>query len=662
VTEPTQVIPRWRLRDHIPSFVLVGIGFAITLGLVAYSRGRTMRAERDSLERRAGSITQALRVSLDLWGEVLHQVATFFESSTEVTREDFRAFAAPPRRRYPEIAALEWFPLVPAAGRAALEQRVRAEGVAGFCFRELGASGGLVPAAARAGYLPMIYMEPPNDDVLGLDLFSEVTRRRPAEAARDRGEPVVSPRMVLVEDPPDVYSVAIFQAVYRHGADRSTEAGRREGFVGVAVEILRIGPIIARALKGVDLTGLEVSLLDQSAEGGERTLWRSSAGEATDASLRRVHHFDFAGRRWALAFAAPSGRIFGSGLPWGVLVIGLGGSLLVGGAVSAARIISRLRRAVLRARTVGAYTLLEKITEGGMGVVYKARHAMLRRPTALKILQPGRGGEAELVRFEREVQLTSRLTHPNTIVIFDYGRTPDETFYYAMEYLDGITLDALIREHGPQAPGRVVRIMEQVCGALAEAHAIGLIHRDVKPANIMLCHRGGLPDVVKVLDFGLVKEMNVASGVSETGTSYGTPLYLAPENISHPDRIDHRVDIYAVGLVMYYLACGQRAVVGTSIAEVLHQHLDVTPERPSHWLARSLPEAFEALIIACLEKDPERRPPSAAELRRRLLALTDLGEWTVDDAEAFWKAERPKRPQPAPGAEGELTIDLDRRA
>jgi serine/threonine-protein kinase len=659
--DTSRIVPRWRLRDHIPSFIIVALGILLTLAAVWWTRGKALRAERESLDRRAGSIAQALRVSLDLWLEVLHQLQTFFEASTEVTREDFRDFARPPLRRYPEIAALEWFPVVAGPARAAVEAKARAEGFPRYGFRELGPAGRMLPAAERAAYLPLLYMEPPNEVALGLDLLPEPVRRRPADEARDRAAVVVSPRIVLVEDPPDVYSVAIYNAVYARGARVSTVEERRDAFAGVAVEILRIRPILGRALQGVDLAGLEITLLDRDAEGPDRVMWRSGGDDPETASLRWSTDFSFAARTWSLVFASETGRLFGSALPLGILVVGLGGSLLVGAAVSAARTISRLRKAVVQARTIGAYTLTEKISVGGMGVVYKARHAMLRRPTALKILAPGRGGEAELRRFEREVQLTSRLTHPNTVVIFDYGRTPEETFYYAMEYLDGLTLDELVKTYGPQPAGRVVRIMAQVCGALSEAHGIGLIHRDVKPANIMLCHRGGLPDVVKVLDFGLVKELNVDTGMSESGTSYGTPLFLAPENISHPGSIDHRVDIYAVGLVMYFLVCGQKAVASTSIAEVLHQHLEVTPERPSYWLGRSVPEALETLIMTCLEKDRDRRPATALALQRTLLALVDLPGWSDADAEAWWAQRRAEKPRPAARTTGEVAVALDHR-
>jgi hypothetical protein len=299
-------------------------------------------------------------------------------------------------------------------------------------------------------------------------------------------------------------------------------------------------------------------------------------------------------------------------------------------------VIYGLRVEVREARRFGQYVLEEKLGEGGMGEVYRARHGMMRRPSAIKLLRVDRAGEVNLRRFEREVQLTARLTHPNTITIFDYGRTQDGVFYYAMELLDGATLQRIVAVDGSQATGRVVRILAMVCGALTEAHAIGLIHRDIKPANIMLCTQGGERDVVKLLDFGLVKEFEVDREVELTAASaiVGTPQYMAPEAILAPDSVDVRTDIYALGAVAYYLLAGVDVFDGKSVVEICGKHLHQEPEPPS---ARgvAISAELEAVVLACLNKDPDRRPQSAAELRSRLEACA-VEPWDSAQARAWW--------------------------
>jgi hypothetical protein len=304
-------------------------------------------------------------------------------------------------------------------------------------------------------------------------------------------------------------------------------------------------------------------------------------------------------------------------------------------ATAGSAVIYGLRREVRHARQLGQYTLAEKLGEGGMGVVYRARHAMLRRPTAVKLLRPEHLGEASLRRFEREVQLTAGLSHPNTISVFDYGRTADGVFYYAMEYLDGLTLDEIVAGDGPQPPARVVHVVRQILGALGEAHGIGLVHRDVKPGNVILCERGGIPDVAKVLDFGLVKEVEGEPGVTHEGALVGTPLFLAPEAIRSGDA-GPRSDLYAVGAVAYYLLCGRHVFEGKSVVEVCGHHLHTAPTPPSERVGRPLPAALEAWVLACLEKDPERRPRSAADAAARLDACALDDSWTVDAARAWW--------------------------
>ena len=299
-----------------------------------------------------------------------------------------------------------------------------------------------------------------------------------------------------------------------------------------------------------------------------------------------------------------------------------------------------LRRSIVRARRLGQYTLLEKIGEGGMGAVYRAEHEMLRRPTAIKLLAPHSAGEETLRRFEREAQLTARLTNPHTITVYDFGRTPDGAFYYVMEYLDGLDLERLVRQAGPLPPGRVVHILREVCEALAEAHGAGLVHRDIKPANIVLSELGGVSDFVKVLDFGLVKDVKgEETRLTREGLLAGTPQYLAPETIQDGMSSDPRSDLYALGAVSYYLLTGTPVFEGRFI-DLIQDHLQRSPERPSTRLGRFLPAKLERVVLDCLEKSPARRPESAQELLRRLDACDDVEPWRPEDARKWWRSRK----------------------
>ncbi|HWA78653.1 MAG TPA: serine/threonine-protein kinase [Polyangiaceae bacterium] len=301
------------------------------------------------------------------------------------------------------------------------------------------------------------------------------------------------------------------------------------------------------------------------------------------------------------------------------------------------RVIYGLQREVQTAQRLGQYVLGELIGEG-MGAVYQAQHALLRRPTAVKLLHPDRVGPQSLARFEREVQITARLTHPNTVAIFDYGHTPDGVFYYAMEYLEGVSLQELVERFGPQPQGRVVHILIQAAGALAEAHSLALIHRDIKPANMLFCERGGMPDVVKLVDFGLVKRVGPSNDpeLTQADAITGTPQFLAPESIIDPSAVDHRVDIYGLGCVAYFLLTGKPPFEGKSVVEVCGHHLHSAPQKPSERLGAPLDAELEALVLACLEKKPDARPRDAAQLLSTLSSCAARLPWTAEDARTFW--------------------------
>lgn len=317
-----------------------------------------------------------------------------------------------------------------------------------------------------------------------------------------------------------------------------------------------------------------------------------------------------------------------------------------------------LQKATLIARKLGQYTMEEKLGSGGMGTVYRARHAMLRRPTAVKLLDVDKMSEAATARFEREVQLTSALTHPNTVAVFDFGRTPDGILYYAMEFLDGMNLDQLVSRFGPLTEARTIFILQQVCGSLAEAHAAGLVHRDVKPANVLLTHRGGLYDFVKVVDFGLARALESSDGANITSPNavMGTPLYLSPESINQPDSVDARSDVYAVGAVGYFLLTGTPVFTGTTIMEICMKHTREAPQPPSARRGQPISAALEALILRCLAKSPADRPRSASELLRELNRCKVEGEWTSENAAEWWAAYTKRQ---SPAAEPARIAELD---
>jgi serine/threonine protein kinase len=316
-----------------------------------------------------------------------------------------------------------------------------------------------------------------------------------------------------------------------------------------------------------------------------------------------------------------------------------------------ARLQREAQKAAIEAKHLGQYRLEEKLGAGAMGVVYKGHHAMLRRPTAIKMLNVDKVNEASIQRFEREVQITCQLNHPNTVQIYDYGRTPEGVFYYAMEYLDGIDLQALVEQYGPQPEGRVIYILKQICGSLYEAHSQGLVHRDIKPANIMLNRRGGESDVVKVLDFGLVKALDEAKQTRQTGGMSGTPLYMSPEAIQTPDLVDARSDLYAVGAIGYFLLTGQPVFHAATFVELCQQHIVGVPESPSQRLGRAISPELESALMACLEKTRAKRPQTARDLANMLDRAPSSRSWSQEDSEAWWGRHERSRAAAAANAD-----------
>ncbi len=311
-------------------------------------------------------------------------------------------------------------------------------------------------------------------------------------------------------------------------------------------------------------------------------------------------------------------------------------------------IIHRTRREAFQARQILQYRLGERIGTGGMGEVYRAEHLLLKRPCAIKLIKTERAGDAATLRlFEREVIATARLTHWNTIDIYDYGHADDGTFYYVMELLDGDSLQALVARQGPLPPGRVVHLLAQACDALHEAHETGLIHRDIKPANIFVARRGGFYDVAKLLDFGLVKvtATDEAPGEKRGGFS-GTPAYMAPEQARHYEAVDGRTDIYALGAVAYFLLTGQPPFTGKDVVELVAAHTFRKVVPPST-VRPEIPAELDAVVLRCLEKKPADRFSTAQEMGNALRGCPCAAEWDSARAEAWWTENGRARKQPA---------------
>jgi serine/threonine-protein kinase len=317
-----------------------------------------------------------------------------------------------------------------------------------------------------------------------------------------------------------------------------------------------------------------------------------------------------------------------------------------------ARVIYRLGRQVAAARELGSYRLEERLGQGGMGEVWRARHRMLARPAAIKLIRAsgsanGRSPSSRdmVQRFEREAQVIARLRSPHTVDLFDYGVAENGSFYYVMELLEGLDADRLVRRFGPVSAARAIYLLTQVCHSLSEAESCGLIHRDIKPANIFLCRYGQDCDFVKVLDFGLVKTINQSpsAGLALTGenTVQGTPAFIAPEQaLGRPD-VDGRLDIYAVGCVAFWLLTGKLVFTADTAMGYLTHHIHTSPPRPSSLTELPVPGALDEVILSCLAKDPAERPSNAGELSLRLSALECTKEWDEHRAREWWDRHQP---------------------
>jgi hypothetical protein len=328
----------------------------------------------------------------------------------------------------------------------------------------------------------------------------------------------------------------------------------------------------------------------------------------------------------------------------------IGPAIAVVFAYIGARVVYGLGREIAAARELGSYSLEERLGEGGMGEVWRARHRMLARPAAIKLIRPSlispeRAAELQK-RFENEAQVISQLRSPHTVELFDFGVAEQGTFYYVMELLDGLDVDALVRRFGPVPAERAVFLLRQVCHSLAEAEARGLVHRDIKPANIFLCRYGEDHDFVKVLDFGLAKALDRTAtgdpGLTRENAVHGTPAYMAPEQAFGEATLDGRADIYATGCVAYWLLTGQHVFTSDTTMGLILHHARTEPAPPSSRTDLPIPPALERVVLDCLAKDPAARPQTSRELSRRLAEVELAKPWTDERARGWWEQYGPR--------------------
>lgn len=632
--------PNWAAaRRHGPAilvFVFCSL-LSVAISLVIWQR-QVLHA-REGVDQRLSRIALNVESSFALPMEAIHGLVALFHSTPNVSRDQFHAFIRPALKRHPSVYVFEWLPYVKHKDRAKIEQRGRAEGIPHYEFVKILTDGTMVRAPKREAYLPILYMQPVVErSLFGFDSLSHFGEDENFRRMRDTASLVVTERTHLVEDPPDVYSIAVLHGVYRGGIPATVEA-RRKNFMGMVNVLFRVRPLIEHALVGADVTGLDVVLIDTTAPPDKQLLYESTRGIAALMAQRQTtweKRITFGAREWLLQFTTRS--LFEKGnFPWLVLALGLGVSAFFSLAVSAFRTMKELRRRVQKSQELGQYRLVESLGSGGMGIVFRAQHAMLRRPTAIKLLSPKNFSPVGIERFEREVQLTAQLTHPNTVDVYDYGRSVDGVLYYAMEYIEGLTFQHLVDYEGPQPVGRVIHLMRQVCGALAEAHDKGIIHRDIKPSNLMVTRLGDVPDFVKVFDFGLVKDLSNDDMDLTVGDKFiGTPLYAAPELISDVRNADARSDMYSLGVVAYYMLSSHHVFVAANPTALLAKHASEEPLPVSAMSQAPIPGALEEWVMTCLHKDPKDRPTSIRWMEERLEEMAAVHPWTRVQAQAWW--------------------------
>ncbi len=616
------------------------VGLTITLALLRAEHDRDERAAKLALERTTVKLAFVIEERIHLPAEALHTVAAFVAHAPSIDRTTFDAVAAAVARRTPRIYAIEWAPLIPDAERAALEAHARTQGYPTWEIREPSGDD-MVPASRRAQYLPILYSYPDNP-AGGFDVLSRGEAAEVFQQACSTGQAVFSPRYKLVEDREDLASLILYVPVWRGGRAPEDRSRRCEEVAGVAILIFRVTDMLAEAISSADLGDYNVALLDVT--GIPALLYENTPGAAEQISRgeRRRQAIDMFGRSWQLRV----GTLADPGYSPTVAAVGGGASLVGAVLVGLIAWVMTNRRRLKSLKRLGQYHVEGEIGRGSMGVVYRAHHVLLGRPAALKLLPAGLVDAASRAQFEREVRLAAKLQHPSIVAVYDFGVTTEGLFFYAMELLDGVTVRDLVEAQGALPPARAAALVKQIAEALREAHDKQIAHRDLAPANLMITMRGATCDIVKILDFGLVRRLRPIAGErdaddapTDSGHIVGTPGFIAPE-VLRGRPADERVDIYALGCVWYGLLSGRFPFVGATADGAIRAQLQGTPV-PLRKLVPELPVPLVDLVADCMQADPRLRLRSMREVLQRLAAL-DLPVWSADDARRAWKDRAPR--------------------
>jgi CHASE1-domain containing sensor protein len=631
----TKVFLRESLRNRLV-WLSLAVGLGCTLTWAAHAARQAHEAARLAFEERSRLAAEHVEQSFRAPLEALYGIHALASAWPDVDQRRFERFARKLMERYPSLAALELFDVVRGAERDDFERQMSARLGHPFAFREPSSAPPheMVVSPRRDRHVVLTRLLPFQAALHGLDLMFEPIRQEQIASASRAGTLTVTGKFRLVEDPEGVFSVAVYDPLYADGEVPADVAVRDQELRGFAIALYRLAPLMNAALSGTTLEPSSVALfdLDPHRSKSDALLFGDArAAEARGFAFRRELHF--AGRAWALVTSGSPPQKLAAATP-SLLVGGLG-SLLVALLVGLVGSLRKSRQRFQALEALGPYTLLKEIGGGGMGRVFEARHSLLRRRAAIKVIAQEQANEEQLRRFDLEAKTTSALCHPNTVVVFDYGRTRRGDFYYAMEYVNGINLERLVHQHGAQSAARVRHLLVQACGALSEAHGLGLVHRDVKPGNLMVGVNGGIFDFVKVLDFGLVRvTRGVEAGRSGPGNLLGTPRYMAPEAFA-TSQSGPRADLYGLGCVAYFLLSGQEPFTAKTDAGVAMLHLtQMPPSLQGRGLGDTTP-ALERVVMRCLAKNPDDRFAGAAQLMRALSEL-ELPPWTQAEAAAFW--------------------------